>query len=127
MALDKDHPDEAYHLGRLFAALDKTQEDATEGKLNATIKDRYFGGAAATPASVFPRLMRLHQFHIDKIENPGHRVNREKLIGEICGHVRRFPRHLPLEKQGLFQIAYYHQRQDFFTKKDPHSEVTTDE
>lgn len=130
VALDKDYPDEAYHLGRLFAALEKTQEDATEGKLNATIKDRYFGAAAATPASVFSRLMRLHQFHLDKIENAGHRVNREKLIGEICGRIRRFPSHLPLEKQGLFQIAYYHQRQDFFTRKDskdPHPEVTTDE
>ena len=29
VALDKDHPDEAYQLGRLFAALEKTQEDAS--------------------------------------------------------------------------------------------------
>lgn len=118
VALDKDHPDEAYHLGRLFAALERTQEDATEGKLNSTIKDRYFGAAGATPASVFPRLLRLHQFHIDKLEHAGQKVNREKLIGEICGHIRRFPSHFSLEKQGLFQIGYYHQRQDFFTKKD---------
>ncbi len=127
MALDKDHPDQAYHLGRLFAALEKTQEDATDGKLNSTIKDRYFGAAATTPASVFPRLLRLHQHHMGKIDNQGLCVNREKLIGEICGHIGHFPSHLPLEKQGLFYIAYYHQRSDFFTKKDASQEETVNE
>ena len=73
--------------------------------------------------------MRLHQFHIEKLDPPGRRVVREKLIGEICGHVTRFPAHLPLEKQGLFHIAYYHQRQAFFTKKPDPSDTkeTTDE
>ncbi len=117
VALNKDHPDEAYQLGRLFAALEKTQEDAAETKLNSTIKDRYFSSAGATPASVFPRLLRLHQHHLNKLANEGLRVNREKLIGEICGQIHRFPSHLPLEKQGLLYIGYYHQRQDFFTKK----------
>lgn len=122
VALDKDHPDEAYHLGRLFAALEKTQEESSEGKLNSTIKDRYFSAVSATPASVFPRLLRLHQHHMNKIENAGRRVNLEKLIGEICSRVRRFPPHLPLEKQGLLQIGYYHQRQDFFTSKKTETE-----
>lgn len=117
VALDQDHPDEAYQLGRLFAALEKTQEDSSGGKLNSTIKDRYFGAASATPASVFPRLLRLHQHHMGKLESPGVRVMREKLIGEICGRLRGFPRHLPMERQGLFHIAYYHQRQDLFTRK----------
>ena len=62
--------------------------------------------------------MRLHQHHIEKLDKPRGRrgSNREKLIGEICGRISRFP-HLPLEKQGLFYIGYYHQRQDFFTKR----------
>jgi CRISPR-associated protein Csd1 len=117
MALDKDSPDQAYQLGRLFAALEKTQEDAGGRELNRTIKDRYFGAASATPASIFPMLLRLHQHHMNKIENTGLRVNREKLMSEICGRISRFPLHLPLEQQGLFYIAYYHQRQDFFTRK----------
>ncbi|MGC8639065.1 MAG: type I-C CRISPR-associated protein Cas8c/Csd1 [Isosphaeraceae bacterium] len=116
VALNKDHPDEAYQLGRLFAALEKTQEEASESKINSTIKDRFFGAAGATPASVFPRLLRLHQHHLNKLTNTGLRINREKLIGDICGHVTRFPAHLALDKQGLFYIGYYHQRQDFFTK-----------
>ncbi len=122
VALQKDHPDEAYHLGRLFATLEKTQEDTTDGKLNTTIKDRYFGAASSTPASVFPQLMRLHQHHMNKLDNVGQRITRERLVGEICGHISRFATHLPLEKQGLFHIAYYHQRQDFFTKKSDNTE-----
>lgn len=125
MALDKDTPDEAYQLGRLFAALEKTQEDASGRELNSSIKDRYFGAASATPASVFPILLRLHQHHMNKIENVGLRVNRERLMGEICGRISRFPTHLPLEKQGLFYIAYYHQRQDFFTRKTEAGKETT--
>lgn len=117
VALDKDHPDEAYQLGRLFAALEKTQEDAADSKLNATIKDRYFGAAAATPGIVFPRLIQLHQHHMRKLETEGQRIHREKLVGEICGHISRFPNHLTLPHQGLFFIGYYHQRQDFFTKR----------
>jgi CRISPR-associated protein Csd1 len=46
----------------------------------------------------------------------GHRVSREKLMQEVCSHIQTFPRHLNLEDQGLFQIGYYHQRQDMFTK-----------
>ena len=117
VALNKDHPREAYHLGRLFGALEKTQEDASGGNLNSTIKDRYFGAASATPGSIFPILLRLHPHHMDKIENVGLRVNREKLVTEICSHLSAFPTHLSLEHQGLFHIGYYHQRQDFFTKR----------
>jgi CRISPR-associated protein Csd1 len=118
VALNKDHPDEAYHLGRLFAALEKTQEDGADRELNSTIRDRYFSAASATPATVFPLLLRLHQHHLSKIQRVGLRVNREKLIAEICSHLTTFPRQLPIERQGLFHVAYYQQRQDFFTKKD---------
>jgi CRISPR-associated protein Csd1 len=127
VALDRDHLDEAYQLGRLFAAQEKTQEDAAETKLNSTIKDRFFGSAGAMPASVLPRLLRLHQHHLNKLANEGLRISREKLVGEICGRIHRFPSHLPLEKQGLFYIGYYHQRQDFFTKKTENDKETTDE
>lgn len=113
MSLNKDGPP-AYQLGRLFATLEKTQSDAL-GDIGAGIRDRYFGTASATPASVFPRLIRLTQHHMGKLEG-GRLVNREKLMGEICSHMEAFPRHLSLEDQGMFQIGYYHQRQDFFQK-----------
>ncbi|RMH30256.1 MAG: type I-C CRISPR-associated protein Cas8c/Csd1, partial [Planctomycetota bacterium] len=118
VSLNKDHPSPAYQLGRLFAALEKTQEDAADGKLNRTVRDSYFGTATAAPASVFPRLLRLHQHHLSKLEHEGFRINREKEIQDIVSRIDRFPAFLALEDQGLFQIGYYHQRQAFFTKKD---------
>jgi CRISPR-associated protein Csd1 len=115
VSLNKDHPDAAYHMGRLFATLEKTQQDALPG-LNKTIKDGYFSTASATPGAVFPRLLRLHQHHIEKLDG-GLKVNREKLMQEVCSHIDQFPMHLPLPQQGLFAVAYYHQRQDFFTPR----------
>jgi CRISPR-associated protein Csd1 len=113
--LDTERTESSYHLGRLFASLERAQEDALPG-LNATIKDRYFGAASATPASVFPRLIRLSQHHVGKLEG-GRKVVAEKRMQEIVGHIDSFPSHLGLADQGLFAIGYYHQRQDFFTKK----------
>jgi CRISPR-associated protein Csd1 len=115
MALDPDRTEPAYQMGRLFAELEKTQEDAMPG-INDTIKDRYFGAASATPSSVFPRLIRLSQHHLGKLEK-GSRVYHERRIQEITGRFDVFPSHLGLQDQGLFAIGYYHQRQDIFTRK----------
>lgn len=115
--LDTERSESSYHLGRLFACLERAQEDALPG-LNATIKDRYFGSASTTPGTVFPRLIRLSQHHIGKLEG-GRKVVAEKRLQEIVGRLSGFPSHLNLEAQGLFAIGYYHQRQDFFTKKEP--------
>lgn len=115
MSLDPDRPEGSYQLGRLFAELEKTQEDALPG-INDTIKDRYFSAASATPASVFPRLIRLSQHHLGKLEK-GKRTYHERRIQEIAGRINRFPSHFPMKDQGLFAIGYYHQRQDIFTKK----------
>ncbi len=115
VSLDESRPEPAYHLGRLFAALEKAQEDALPG-LNATIKDRYFSAASATPAVVFPRLIRMSQHHISKLEG-GRKVVAEKRIQAIAGALAEFPRHLGLSDQGLFALGYYHQRQNLFTKK----------
>jgi len=136
VALDKETPDESYQLGRLFSALEKAQEDSIEGTLNRTIKDAYFGSAAATPASVFPRLMRLHHHHVEKLPASTEEARTlkkrtkgyfERLVQDIYSRITRFPAHLPLEKQGMFYIGYYHQRQDFFTTKPATIEATTDE
>jgi CRISPR-associated protein Csd1 len=117
VSLDPNRPEPAYHLGRLFAALEKLQEDALP-ELNDTIKDRYFGAASATPRSVFPRLIRLQQHHIGKLENRGHRIVHEKRIQDIMDRFDEFPAQMDLQGQGLFALGYYHQRKEFFTKKD---------
>ena len=116
MSLNPDHPRPAYQLGRLFAALERNQENALRG-INATVKDRFFGAASATPGTVFPRLIRMGQHHIAKLEG-GYKVNAEKRVQAIMARIDAFPAHLDLVGQGLFSLGYYHQRQDFFTKKD---------
>jgi CRISPR-associated protein Csd1 len=115
VGLDTNQPSAGYHLGRLFAALEKIQEEANPG-LNATIRERYYGAACGTPVSVYPTLMRLKNHHLAKL-HAGRKTNLERLIGEIMGHLDEFPAHLNLIEQGKFAVGYYHQRQDFFTSK----------
>ncbi|GAB1432352.1 type I-C CRISPR-associated protein Cas8c/Csd1 [Spirochaetota bacterium] len=117
MALDTKQPSEGYQLGRLFASLEKIQEEANPG-LNATIRERYYGAACSTPVTVFGTLMRLKNHHLSKLENKGRITNFEKLLAEIVSNFNDFPAHLNLHEQGKFAIGYYHQRQDFFTKKE---------
>ena len=116
MALDREQPSIGYQLGRLFAVLEKIQEEGNPG-INTTIRERYYGAACSSPVTVFGTLMRLKNHHLAKIENKGRAVNLERLLTEIVGHFGDFPSHLDLHEQGKFAIGYYHQRQDFFTTK----------
>lgn len=117
MSLDLENNNIGYRLGRLFAVLEKIQEEANPG-LNATIRDRYYAAASSSPSSVFSRLMTLKNHHLSKLENAGRRVNFERLIAEIVAEINDFPPFLPLDDQGRFAVGYYHQRQAFFTKKE---------
>lgn len=113
VSLNEQCTDSAYLLGRLFAWLEKVQQDATPG-LSATVRNRYFGAASATPRSVFPVLLRLAQHHIAKAEYGDYA---DKQIEGIISPLDEFPAHLNLEQQGEFVLGYYHQRQAFYQKK----------
>jgi len=115
VALDHSNANSGYRLGRLFAVLEKIQEEANPG-INATIRERFYGAAASTPVTVFSNLMKLKNHHLAKLENPGRKVNLERLISEILDGVSDFPSHLSLADQGRFAIGYYHQRQALFLK-----------
>jgi CRISPR-associated protein Csd1 len=114
MSLDTERKETAYLLGRLFAVLEKAQLDAL-GKINSTIKDRFFSAASATPASVFPRLLCLSQHHIAKAE---YGYASDKRISEIMEHIDSFPVHMNLQDQGLFAIAYYQQKNALYRKNE---------
>jgi CRISPR-associated protein Csd1 len=119
VSLDIDNRDPGYVLGRLFATLESVQRAALGGKVNATIRDRYYGAASATPASVLPVLLRNAQSHFSKVrkEKPGLAVNLEKQTGAIMELLpAEFPKTLGLEEQGRFAIGYYHQRNEIFNK-----------
>lgn len=112
MSLDKTREDIGYLLGRLFAVLEKIQEEANPN-LNATIGDRYFGSASTTPIAVFATLIRLSKHHLSKLHQ-GRRTHLEKLLQEIMAKINAFPNHLNINQQGLFSIGYYQQKQDFY-------------
>jgi CRISPR-associated protein Csd1 len=119
--LDMDQPDVPYRLGRLFAVLERIQQQAQPG-INATIRDRYYGAASTTPVAVFTTLLRLKNAHLKKLPE-GQTIYFERMVGDICGtvvdpKVNDFPRQLTLPEQGRFALGYYHQRQSFYAKKD---------
>ncbi len=114
VALDQSNMNVGYRLGRLFAVLEKIQEDANPG-INATIRDRFYGAASSNPVAVFPQLMKLKNHHLSKMENQGFKVAHEKRLAEIFdGFGNDMPAHLDMDDQSRFAIGYYHQRQALF-------------
>ena len=113
--LDKDNNNQGYLCGRLFAVLDKIQEEANN---ISSIRERYMNAASATPSAVFATILNLSVHHSEKLDE-GRRIYFEKIKQEILDKVSAdgFPTHLDLQDQGRFFVGYYHQRQDFFTSK----------
>jgi CRISPR-associated protein Csd1 len=117
MSLNRQSTDPAYTCGRLFATLESAQRSALGGKVNATIRDRYMGAASATPASVFPLLVRNAQNHLGKLRKDGKGQWLERDLEEIQDKIEDgYPRSLKLEQQGKFFLGYYHQRRAQFAK-----------
>lgn len=113
--LDKENTHQGYLCGRLFAVLDKIQQDANH--INS-IQERYMNSASATPATVFATILNLSSHHSEKL-NEGARIFYEKLKQEIISKLPAdgFPTHLDLQDQGRFFVGFFHQRQDLFTSK----------
>ena len=121
VGLNKETDNVPYNLGRLFAVLERIQEAANPG-LNATIKDKYFGGASSTPATIMPKLIDLSQNHLRKL-NTGMKVYYNKMLGEVLEKFEEgYPRSLSMPERGAFQLGYYHQMQDLFKSKKAEDE-----
>ena len=114
--LDKENKNQGYLCGRLFAVLDKIQEDANN---QHSIRERYMNSASATPATVFATILNLSSHHSENL-NEGRKIYFEKLKQEIIDKLpaEGFPAHLDLQDQGRFFVGYYHQRQEFFRKNE---------
>ena len=115
--LDKENTNQGYLCGRLFAVLDKIQEEANN---QHSIRERYMNSASSTPAAVFSTILNLSNHHVENLKNEGRKIYFEKLKQEIISKIdaNGFRPQLDLQDQGRFFIGYYHQRQDFFTKKE---------
>ena len=125
VALNEDSKNIPYTLGRMFAVLEEIQQKANPN-INVTIKDRYFNSACATPASIFPLLLKLKNSHTKKIDNVGAVINFEKMLTDLQARIpacveageTAYPRRLSLEDQGMFILGYYHQTQKRYEKKE---------
>src|ERR1700733_4116133 len=130
VSLDLTTTNSAYRLGRLFSVLERLQRTAL-GQRNATVRDRFYASASATPALVFPSLIRNARNHSKTIRSKvgaGLAEWFEDHIADIAsGLDGSFPRTLPLEEQGRFALGYYHQRDVFRRKKDVPAEIETAE
>lgn len=118
VALNKENKDAAYLCGRLFAVLEKIQQESIEGQLNRTITDAYFSSAAGRPSSIFPKLIQLSKNHLRKLDERKC-VYFEKIMEEIVGGIDGgFPQTLGLDGQGKFIVGFYQQKQELYKKNN---------
>ncbi|MDR1204358.1 MAG: type I-C CRISPR-associated protein Cas8c/Csd1 [Peptococcaceae bacterium] len=126
MMLNTQTDDRPYALGQLFSVLEQLQTRAAKGKLNSTIRGRFFTRACSNPGNVFPILLKLSNHHSSSASlDDKNRIFFEKLKTEILRKIPKelgFPSTLTLEEQGKFILGYYHQTQDFFTSKKDREE-----
>ena len=122
MALNENCNDISYVLGRMFSLLENIQQGANPG-INTTIKERYFNSACATPASVFPILLKLANMHLSKLDG-GKAVYFKKKMGALMDKIMMpdegipFPARLTSEEQGAFILGYYQETQARYKGKE---------
>lgn len=122
MALNENCNDISYVLGRMFSMLENIQQSANP-TINTTIKERYFNSACATPASVFPILLKLANTHLAKLDERK-AVYFKKRMGALMDKIIMpeegipFPARLTLEEQGAFILGYYQETQARYKGKE---------
>lgn len=119
--LDKENTNQGYLCGRLFAVIDKLQNDANHIH---SIRERYMNAASSTPATVFATILNLSTIHANNLNNEGSRIFYDKLKQEIISKINAdgFPSHLDLQDQGRFFVGYYQQMQSFFLTETKQTE-----
>lgn len=125
-AVDTTNTNPGYLCGRLMAIIERLQQVAL-GDVNASVVDRYFGAASATPRAVFVRLLRNTHHHARKAQDDPTRSGTaawlKRQIDEIASRFdpkhNGFPAFLDLEQQGLFILGYHQQRYALWARKAP--------
>ena len=111
MNLDKENTSRPYLCGRLFAVLESIQYQASDGKLNRTIRDTYFDKTSKMPARYLPKLITLSNHHVDKKDLTAAEAERNEIIAMFGKNGNcQFPQKLSYIEQGEFIIGYAQQK-----------------
>lgn len=122
MALDEKTRETAYLLGRLFGTYVYAERSYQER--SAGLRQKYMGAASATPARIFPVLMRGYENNLASLQKKGgvykgSAIKADRAVAAIIeGLEGNIPATLPLEEQGRFFIGFYHQITAFYTKPE---------
>lgn len=125
MSINNDTNNQIYNLGILFALFEEIQYLAFKydnRDINTTIKDRYFSSASSMPAVIFPLLIELANKHLKKIKSKdikcytAKHIEMTKLISKVDNDAHQLPDRLTMQEKGVFQLGYYHKKQDKFMK-----------
>lgn len=110
--LNKNHPEKAYHCGRLLAVLAFVQEQAL-GTVNSGVVRRNLGSVMASPGLYLGRLQRAAEVgHIPKLEPPDLQVFVRDELKSVNVMLRDdLPIQLDLRLQGVFALGFYQQLQ----------------
>ncbi|MGD1908543.1 MAG: type I-C CRISPR-associated protein Cas8c/Csd1 [Leptolyngbyaceae cyanobacterium] len=106
----------AYHCGRLLAQLEEIQTQALGRGVNATLIDRFYGAASATPGKVLGKLVADAQPHLARLRKDrrgAYEALQQKLEDILCNispESGLFPNSLNSQQQSIFALGYYHQR-----------------
>lgn len=125
MGLNENCKEPAYLLGRIFAVLERIQQNANP-EIKATIKERYFNSACTNPSVTYPTLLKLANAHLAKLsrDKKGQAVKRSKELGALMEAISMpdtglpLPKRLSLDEQGAFIVGYYQQAQAYFKKQE---------
>jgi CRISPR-associated protein Csd1 len=127
--MDPTNVSEGYTLGRLMAVLERIQQEAIDN-VNASVVDRFFSGASATPKTVFVRLLKNARHHVTKAKDDeakaGFIFRLDNLIDELASRFdpnrNGFPGHLDLDQQGLFVLGYHQMRKWLWMPREERAE-----
>jgi len=123
VALETEHSNVGYQLGRLMAVIENLQwlalvKYGSSSKINSTVTDRFYASFSSTPVLVFANIMAGAQDHLSRIRKSNGEAfaGEDKRLGRILGMVQNIPEVLTPVEQAFFSLGYYHEKVDRFAR-----------
>lgn len=124
ISLNKESTNPAYVLGRVFSLIENVQKDVIGGD---PLRVRYFEAVCASPARIFPMLLRNLEWHARKLPNGFKRQGMILKILRLLGkETPSIPERFSLDEQGIFVLGYYHQRVAIYNYSNISQDTATD-